>query len=272
VARSGTNYLASVLSRISELDVRHEVFHKTRCQMMHPHELAELSRRLGSTFPAACDSPEAVSAVRRHPELVAECLREQMASDKSLVFFKVFRLHLSVRQVRNAFIRRPDTIIIFLRRRPIDTFISLRKALRLQRWHGRDTTEFKISIDADDFIGWWRRTSTWFHQVEAACQDANKPFHRLSYEDDVDVPAERTLRRFREILAAHKVTDFTIAPEATPSEIKRQDRSSELSERVANWGEFQQRLIAKGFLERAFAPFPTYEPTGWDRFRRRLGG
>lgn len=270
VARSGTNHLASVLSRIAELDVRHEIFHRTRCQMLHQHELAELSRRSGRSFPLACESAEAVSAVRRRPELVMDCLTDLMAPEKRLVCFKVFRLQLSVRQVRNALIRRPDTIVVFLRRRPIDTFVSLRKALHIQNWYGADTTKLRINIDADDFIGWWGRTSAWFRKVEAACWAMNKPFHRMSYEDDVDVPADRTFDRFRAILAAHGVTELTVAEEGELGAARRQDHNKELGDRVANWSEFQQRLSDKGFLEKAFSPFPNHEPTAWDRFRRRI--
>jgi hypothetical protein len=201
-----------------------------------------------------------------------DCLADLMAPGKSLLYFKVVRLQLSVQQVRNALIRRPDTIVIFLRRRPIDTFVSLRKALHVQHWVNHDTTELKINIDADDFIGWWGRTSAWFRKVEAACWALNKPFHRLHYEDDVDVPAEKTLRQFREILASYGVTDLTITSDQKLRVLKRQDRDRELSDRVANWSEFQQRLSDKGFLEKAFSPFPNYEATAWDRFRYRLGG
>ncbi|WP_119299516.1 sulfotransferase [Dongia deserti] len=270
-ARSGTNHLCSVLSRISEIDVRHEIFHKIRCQKLNERELAKLSHRLGKAFPPDCASPATVSAVRRHPGLVMDCLTELMAPEKRLLCFKVFRQQLSVRQVRDAFIRRPDAIMIFLRRRPIDTFVSVRKALHLQDWHGRDTTDVKISIDADDFIGWWGRASAWFRQVEAACWAMNKPFHRLTYEDDVDVPADKILDRFRGILASHGVSDLTVSDNEKPSDIKRQDRNKEVSDRVANWSEFEQRLRDKGFLERAFSPFPHYVPTAWDRLRHRLG-
>ncbi|HEX6118352.1 MAG TPA: sulfotransferase [Dongiaceae bacterium] len=271
VARSGTNHLGSVLSGISEIDVRNELFNKTRCWTMHRHELAELSRRSSTVFPLSCESPEAIAVIRRRPAMVLDCLTDLMAPDKRLLYFKVFRLQLSVRQVRETFIKRPDTIIVFLRRRPIDTFVSLRKALHHQQWRHVDTTRLNISIDADDFIGWWGRTSMWFRRVEAACWAMNKPFHRLSYEDDIDVPPEKTLGRFREVLASHGIADLTIARAGTESEFKRQDRSRDLSERVANWPEFQQRLSDKGFLENAFAPFPNYEPTARDRILHWFG-
>ena len=269
VARSGTNYLASLLSRISEVAVRHEIFNKSRCQTMHRDELAEFSRRSGQNFPLLCDHPEAVSALRRHPGIAVDCLADFMPPDKALLFFKVFRLQLLVHEVRKAIIERPDTIIVVLRRRPIDTFISLRKALHQQQWYGQDTTGLKISIDADDFIGWWGRTNAWFHDVEAACWTANKPLHRLQYEDDVNVPAANVIARFHEILAQHGMSKLTVLPEGEPSEIRRQDRNSELHDRVANWSEFAQCLRDKGFLEKAFAPFPAFEPTTWNRFKAR---
>jgi Sulfotransferase family len=270
VARSGTNHLGSVLESIAEIDVRNELFNKTRCWEMHQREFAELSRRSGKTFPYSCDSPEAIKVIRRRPGLVMDCLTDLMAPEKRLLYFKVFRLQLSVRQVRTALLRRPDTIVIVLRRRPIDTFISLRKALYLEHWRHTDTTKVRINIDAGDFIGWWGRTSAWFRKVEAACWAMNKPFHRMSYEDDLNVPAEKTLDRFREILASHGVTDLTIASDGTTGEFKRQDRNRDLGGRVANWPEFQQRLSDMGLLERAFSPFPNYEPTPWGRLRHRF--
>ncbi|HSE76078.1 MAG TPA: sulfotransferase [Dongiaceae bacterium] len=271
VARSGTNHLGSVLSGISEIDVRNELFNRTRCWTMHRHELAELSRRSSTAFPLSCESQEAIAVIRRRPGMVMDCLTDLMEPGKRLLYFKVFRLQLSIRQVREAFIKRPDTIVIFLRRRPIDTFISLRKALHHQQWRHVDTTRLNIDIDPDDFIGWWGRTSAWFRKVEAACWAINKPFHRLSYEDDIDVPAEKTLGRFRAVLASHGIADLTIARDETGGEFKRQDQNRDLSDRVANWPEFRQRLSDKGFLERAFLPFPNYEPTARDRIFQWFG-
>ena len=270
VARSGTNRLGSILERIPEIDVRNELFNQSRCWSLQQHEFADLSRRSGMVFPYSCEAPEAIRVVRQRPDLVMDCLVDLMAPEKRLLYFKVFRLHLSVRQVRKSFIERPDTIVVFLRRRPIDTFISLRKALHLQNWRHVDTTNFKISIDVDDFIGWWGRTSAWFRELEGVCWAMNKPFHRLSYEEDVDVPVERTLDRIREILASQGVTGLTVSHNGTAEEFKRQDRSKSLADRVANWSEFEQRLSERGFLEKAFAPFPNHEPTGWDRLRHRF--
>jgi hypothetical protein len=272
IARTGTNHLAAVLDSIPEIDTRRELFNPLKCWTMHPDELAELSRRSGKVFPHSVESPQTVEVIRRHPGLALDCLADLKKPDKRILCFKVFRGQLSRRQVKKAIISRPDTIIVFARRRPIDAYVSYRKATYIKQWARVDTTDLKVNLDAAAFVKWWGLTSTWFLRLEAACWAMGKPFHRLSYEDDIDCPPAESARRFCAILEANGIRNLTMPPEDKAIGLTRQDLNREVENRVANWPEFHRRLSEMGALDKAFAPFPHYQPSTWDKFLHRLFG
>lgn len=179
---------------------------------------------------------------------------------------------LRVRQVGRAIIDRRDTIVIFHRRRPIDVYISRAKAQRVQSSMRVDTTDLKIAIDARDFIKWWNEANAWYQRLEAECWLRNKQVHHLTYEDDIECGRAEMVRRFCAIFAQHGLTGFMIPHEERLRGLPRQDRSKDPADRVANWPEFQTRLAAMGCLEKAFTPFPHFQPGAWDSFRYRLFG
>lgn len=270
VGRTGTNHLASVLADIPEIDSRRELFNPQRSWTMHPHELAELSRRSGKVFPHSSESAEAVNVIRHSPGLVMDCLADLLPADKRILCFKVFREQLSIGQVKRTIISRPDTIVVFVRRRPIDTHVSYRKAAYLKQWAKVDTTQLRVTLDPAGFVRWWRHTAAWYERLEAACWAMEKPFHRLSYEEDIDCPPIEAARRFCAVLERHGIRNLTMPQADKTLGLTRQDRNTEVADRVANWPEFRDRLSAMGFLEKAFAPFPQFEPSAWDRLRHRL--
>jgi Sulfotransferase family len=270
IARTGTNHLASVLADIPEIDSRRELFNPLRSWTMHPHELAELSRRSGKTFPHSPEDARAVQVIRQHPDLALDCLADLLPPDKRILCLKVFRNQLSIRQVKRTIIRRPDTIVVFVRRRPIDTYVSYRKAAYLKQWAKVDTTKLKVTLDPAGFVKWWRQTAAWYLGVEAACWSIDKPFHRLSYEEDIDCPPIEAARRFCAVLERHGIRNLTMPQADKEIGLTRQDLNREVGDRVANWPEFRDRLAAMGFLEKAIEPFPQFEPGRWDRLRRRL--
>lgn len=272
IARTGTNHLASILDGIPEIDARRELFNPLKCWTMHPHELAELSRRSGKMFPHSADDARAVQVIRRHPGLALDCLADLLQPDKRILCLKVFRNQLSVRQVRRAIVRRPDTIVVFVRRRPIDTYVSYRKAAYLKQWAKVDTTKLKVTLEPAGFVKWWRQTADWYVRLEAACWSIDKPFHRLSYEEDIDCPPLEAARRFCAVLERHGIHNLTMPQGDKAIGLTRQDQNRDVGDRVANWPEFRDRLSAMGFLEKAFEPFPQFRPGKWDRFRHRLFG
>jgi hypothetical protein len=272
VGRTGTNHLASILSSIPEIESRREVFNPTHDNRMQPNELEEWSRLSGVAFPPPRKRHKAAKLIRRRPELALDCLARLMQPEKKILTFKVFMGHLSARQVRTAIIGRPDTAIVFIRRRPIDIYISRRKAETLKKWGGVDTTEMKIAIDAGEFLSWRRRAEAWYRSLEAACWSSGKPFQLLSYEEDIDIAPAQVARRFRSILERFGVDGLTIPDDEQFAGYERQDRNSDVRERIANWPDFHSRLAAMGAIDKAFSPIPNFEPRWWDRLCRRLRG
>jgi hypothetical protein len=270
VGRTGTNHLAKILSHIPEIDSRRELFNLDRIWWMHPHELAEFSRRVGKALPCSPESRQTVNTVRRRPGLALDCLVDMLAPEKRVLTFKVFVNQLTVRQVKKAIIRRPDTVIIFIRRRPIDTYISHRKASQLRQWVRVDTTDIKVNIDVRRFLKWWRQTSAWYRGLEAACWSTDKPFYELTYESDIAMSPMGAARRFCAILEDCGLGPFTLPRDDLELGLTQQDRSKDVRDRMVNWPEFQRHLTTRGSLAKAFEPIPHYQPTRWDRLCRRL--
>ncbi|WP_162916861.1 sulfotransferase [Dongia deserti] len=270
VARTGTNHLSKVLSNIPEIESRRELFNPSRIWRMDPPELEEFSRRLGRPLTCAPDNQQTVDAVRRNPGLTLECLLDLMPPEKRILTFKVFVNQLSVRQVNKAIISRSDSIIVFIRRRPIDVYVSQRKAARLNQWTKVDTTDMKVSIDPRHFLKWSRRCNDWYRRLEAVCWAMGKPFYQLTYETDLAASPLTVAGRFCAILEDCGLGPFTLPPDDPALGMTRQDRNKDVSDRVANWPEFKRYLTEKGLLERAFEPIPQFHPTKWDRLWRRL--
>jgi hypothetical protein len=272
IARTGTNHLGMILHEVPEIDSRRELFHPVRCWSIRPEELREFARRSGEAFPCLCEDSQTIRAVRRRPGLVLDCMADMMAADKRVICFKVFRDQLSARQVRTAIISRPDTIIIFIRRRPIDAYVSQRKACQIHKWTRIDTTQIKVDIDAGRYVRWWRETSKWYRQLEAACWSMNKPFYELSYEDDIDRDPIEVARRFCAVVEQGGLAPFTLSQGNPIVGLTRQDQNRDVSDRVGNWAEFHTAMVARRALDKAFAPIPHYQPTWWDKLWHQLRG
>ncbi len=270
IARSGSNYLCSILANQPLIEGRFEIFNRIRSNFMRPEELVELARRSGETFPPVTEDADAIRVIRADPTRTLDCLRDMVPPDKRLFTFKVLRQQLRVRQLRDEIIARPDTAIAILRRRPIDAYISRRKATRLRLWAEVDTTDLKIEIEARDFLAWWRATADWYWRVERECWRQRKPFQRLSYEDDIDVAPELLVRRLQSLLAASGAAEAMGPGIGPPTRFVRQDRAPAAEQRVANWPDFHRELSATGEAWKAFAPFPCFTPSWRDRRRRFL--
>lgn len=270
IARSGSNYLCSILANQPAIEGRYEIFNRIRSNYMRTEELVELARRSGETFPPVTEDAAAIRVVREDPTRTIDCLKDLLPPGKRLLSFKVLRKQLRVRQLRDEIIARPDTAIAILRRRPIDAYVSRRKATQLRLWAEVDTTDVKIEIDARDFREWWQATADWYVRVERACWRQGKPFHRLSYEDDVDVAPELLVQRLRLLLAESGMSDAMGPDAGPPTRFVRQDRAPAIEQRVANWPAFEQELSATGEMWKAFTPFPIFTPSWRDRRRRFL--
>jgi len=268
--RTGTSHLNKILSYVPEIESRSELFHPWRCMWMHPHEIEDFSRRVGKKLPCSCENRrQTIRMIRRRPDLVLDCLVDLMAPEKQILTFKVFPGHLSVRQVTKAIISRPDCVIIFVRRRPIDAYVSKLKAKQVGQWARVDTTEMKVEVAPRQFLRWNRRMSAWYRRLEGACWMMGKPFHRLTYEGDLAASPRAVSERFSAVLEASGLGPFTLPPDDATVGLTRQDRNTDVRDKIANWGECHRYLAAKGSLDRAFDPIPEFQPTFWDRLLLR---
>lgn len=270
VGRTGTNHLFTMMSQLPGIESRFELFNKRAACSLTADEMMNFSALLGTGIELSPGHPDAVRTVRSRPDLVLSCLRRSLGKDTRLSIFKVFFRHLRAEAVVQHILSQPDVAILFVRRRPIDVFISSRKANATQEWRHIDTTDLKVAIDADDFVQWWSSRVKWYRTLERACWRNGTPFDHVTYETDVDVPPVEAIRSLFGRLERLGVTGLAIPESGVTAVLARQDRTRDVTQKVANWAEFERDLRARGALDAAFQPFPRYQPGPWKRLKHRV--
>lgn len=244
--RTGSNYFLNLLAYRRDACVHHEVFHPEQAYGFEGPTLAAMSRRLGRPFGGAAD-PALVRALAENPRAAVASMVEA-AGEAALLAFKIFPGHgdgtlATVRQV----LREVDHAAL-IKRRIVDSYISVVKAESAQQFFGHDTTAHKPVLDIEHFLHWYRYTSRWYI-------DCTLEWMRRFGTSDVPV------LRYETFAAADNDTNFRtacrlldervglrLAPHGATIEevLARQDRSGTVQDKVANYAEFERAVTACG--------------------------
>jgi len=235
--RTGSSHLNKLLRSIPEINAKSELFHKRVQVVLAPRELREIEKRAGVGTVADKD---AFAAWRRaNPAATLEALRD--AGRNPIVAFKVFPDHLRRPLIEEQLFARGDIGFAVLRRRPIECFISSRKALQAGTFTLIDTTDLKVALSPGEFAAWARTMRQWYRWIRRSL-DARGPYAAISYEEHLDgMPAERSLT---EIVARLAPLGFDLTMPAAIIEGARQDKEPRYQDRVANWDAFEAEVRA----------------------------
>lgn len=252
IHRTGTNYLHSVLRQFPSLSAFGEVFHPDRVYHLKPVHWKAISALSGREFSDGGD-PAFIAWARSHPvDLVEALCRPARRKDKDGVYLKVFvgQWQVPVAATVAALAARPGFVPIVLQRRPLDVYVSYRKAERAGEYKHVDTTDSPEALDAAAYARWAATARGWYREVDEALAQAGTQPIRVTYERDIDMAPDALVAHWSRLLGVP-------GPDALDPEIvlARQDRSPDLAAKIANHDEFLSALDARGLRREAETGF-----------------
>lgn len=237
VPRTGSHHLDRLLASCRDFNVQREIFHDKTLDMDDRDRLA-IERAAGGGM---ADEAALAEWCRAHPLETLERLFEN--GGRKLLFFKLFPGHLSREQIARHLFPRKDVCYLVLRRRPIESYISNRKARLVGVYSKKDTTDTKAVLDVEEFANWARNIRSWYDWHLKTLMRHKRPFMEVIYETDLEsVPAEAALANILAGLAGMGVPK--VEPPAKIYSGERQDKEPDYRNRVGNWAEFEAALSA----------------------------
>lgn len=252
IHRTGTNYLGSVLKQWPALAAFDEVFHARQAYGVKQPQLRAIGASAGREF-AGADDPELVAWVRARPVETVEALRRvARRKEKAGLYFKVFLGQWTPppAQVIAGLAADPGFTPVVLQRRPIDVYVSYRKAEAAGQYKQVDTTDAPVRLSADHYAHWAGQAREWYGQVSAALAAAGAAPLHATYEADVDKPPRALASHWSRLLGvpAPAALDEALA-------LPRQDRSARLEDKIVNADEFFAGLRERGLWDESQSRF-----------------
>ena len=141
----------------------------------------------------------------------------------------------------------PDTTHVLLKRRQLDRYASLRKAVDLAQWKHTDTTDYRPTLDPEKFLCEAAAVSQWFAKTQ--CQTASSGTQRLlTFEEDLATTPDAAFAAIR------LAVPWLAVPKPThriASSFQRQDKTENVFDRILNGTEFRRALLERGQLDAA---------------------
>jgi hypothetical protein len=231
--------------------MKSEIFHRRLRGLVSNAEMDALYRKSGG---AIVDTPTLCHWRGMNPGRTLETLYE--LGGYVPVIFKLFPGHVSNQLVADEIFSRRDVAYIYLRRRPIESFISSVKA-KVVSFHGEaDTTEIKPNLTVEDFLKWARPMRAWHDWLETEIAWRRLSPLRIGYESDLE--SNRPEEVLEKVLTGLQALGVPrVKPKTRIFVGTRQDREEHYRNRVANWAKFEavarERPRAARFLDWAEA-------------------
>lgn len=240
--RTGSNALSGILRTSSKVFGFTEVFHpkfkwetgRAACSFFGEDNL------VGKTGPTAL--AEHMERLRHYnPKGIIQYLLDE-AEQRSFaaIQIKIFPGHLGLSQI-DQIIASFEPICYVLTRRPVDMYISNLKAMSMKSWAQANTTDIKPTIDLPGFLDWHARTRRHYQGCLFCMQRHGHTFAELTYNDlfESDNGPAECLTQFYEQLGVS-----IDAPDSKPSAYAKQDLSTSINDKVANWESFHTAVTA----------------------------
>ena len=147
IPRTGTNHLFNLAKGFSRLKVRFEVFHDREAFSLTPKDIEKHSRFFKYNFTSAKDR-NLIKTIRENPVKTLETLS---SFPEKITIFKVFQDHLTDTTM-DELLAMNGIAVLFVLRKPIDSYISLLKANAIQKWEHEDTSRLIVTLKKEDFL------------------------------------------------------------------------------------------------------------------------
>jgi hypothetical protein len=179
--RTGSNHLTRLMNNFTNVDVNWEIFGYD-------------SYNIKPCYRKICENKfgkEYEMNIRKN-NLQLDLIRLIIdACDKEYLIFKIFmgdysdeENHITRQQIIDLINNKiVEHVIIINRKNKIDQYISLQKALKLQKWDSFDTSNTKINFDTDAYTHYKKRhveIYDFYHKI-----NENNNILDLTYENDI---------------------------------------------------------------------------------------
>ncbi len=260
--RSGSSYVNRLLGNFDKINIVMEPFHQYE-DVSTAHVRAILSNKYAdfishlkhlntSLYEYAHNKPkEFIELIGDH----TEC--EYLA-------LKIFPDHLSDEKLEA--LLASSSVVIFLRRNPLHSYISSRIANQFEIWGGKDTSKIKVSIDEESYIKWNNRNWSFLEKAKTIVKQHELEYFDLKYETLLD--PDKAIKHIGYLLKAHHINAQPKSNLAMGS--KKQDQRESALDKVSNIDELHQ-LTKKFKIERLIdgsEPVTAYEELTADKTSR----
>jgi LPS sulfotransferase NodH len=259
--RTGTNYLCELLSHHPQIAAYYEIFSNVAV-MMTDEEVKALCELQKWPFTYRSD-PQLVKRFKGNSHQIIKLIGSELSGSKEtgkeetgkrkILSFKVFQDHLPHTALAQMI---DDYSAIAITRRVIDSYVSFIKATETSAWLKLDTTQVKPTLYIEDFVDWYHQRQTYYKQ----CADRYLKAHHskievLRYEEFTRGSNSENLAFICQKISA--ATGIVLDHSSAEFDLKfwKQDKNQSVTEKVANWSEFEEQLQQKGLLEAAFTNF-----------------
>ncbi len=253
IPRTGTNHLFYTLRNIEKLNVRFELFNKEEAYSVSKEEVGLLAERHNTCWQNNRDH-QFINWSAENPATLLEFLAEKVAINFDHLIFKLFPNQLSMNQIEAMFRNTSNLRIIFIHRRPIDSFISMMKSIQTRKYHNHDTSDLRVELCSRYFMEWWSGNYNWYRMVENLADGFSLPQTTLSYEADINVAEEELLQK---VIEATRTIGLDLSRSAAGryEGLEKQDKEARYDRKVQNWSTFEAELRTEHFYDRAFGSF-----------------
>ena len=241
VPRSGSTRTISILSGFENLCVRGEIFQQSEIRLP-ADDAAALARSVGlGTLSSVGAVQQFVLWLRLHPNETINWL--QATYPGRTVAFKLFGGHIASEIELERLFARQDIRFLRMRRRPIDAYVSLKKARAAKAVRNVVTTGIKVDGSLSEFLDQWARHKRWYARCSAMMNADRRACLDVSFDGEVSLSDERFGVALREKLKILGIDSGKFVG-VTDTPVTRQDFAASYAEKLSNWSTFSAALRA----------------------------
>jgi len=252
IGRTGSNYFCKLLENFPLFISAYELFHN-KCTYDLSDSLNEYEQYTGKNFNKICNM-ELVDYIHEYPENLLDFFYDQLVkSNKQIFSFKIFPEHLDFEKVKSI-LRRDDVEVFFIKRYPIDSYVSMLKARAIGKWKFKDYTDVKPNIELNQYIKWHERKEEWYKSIKNYLSTIDKKSYTLYYEEFTKWDDSQNLQF---ILSKMLSEDEYVNTERNKVMVtmKKQDQNDKPEDKVFNWDDFYRMCQASGWDKKLFSYF-----------------
>lgn len=264
IPRTGTNFLCSLVYHHPLINSYYEIFHPQRFYSGYQNKEQEIIKYINYKYKQNFSSPgdaNLIQWIHKYPDKLFSVLL--YFNPNKYISFKLFPDHLEQKNLQSSIINNNKVKKILVKRNLLSTYISHEIALKINQWDNFDTSEIKISISLFKFERWINKIEQWYQLFENYNDLGEAEYHVLNYEDihayQANIDKLGYLDRFFQSIGVKSQQEYQLPSNDTIQIMNKQDKRTNLAEKIINYQEFIQGIEERGLAKRlGFKPENNY--------------